>query len=64
MLNLKNEFGMKSLLACCPNCDSASLYCGKIPTTIKDMANKEVLFCKTCKLVVPVEEFKEILSSV
>jgi hypothetical protein len=64
MLDLKNEFGMKSLLACCPNCDNTSLYCGKIPTTIRDMANKELLFCKTCKLVVPVEELKEILFSI
>jgi len=64
MLNLKNEFGMKPLLACCPICNVASLYCGKIPTAIKDMTNKEVLFCRTCKFVVPVDEFKKMLSSV
>ncbi|MBI2111622.1 MAG: hypothetical protein HY476_01745 [Nitrosarchaeum sp.] len=63
-MNLKNEFGMKPLLACCPNCDGASLYCGKIPTTLRDMINKEVLFCKTCKFVVSVDEFKKILSSI
>ena len=39
--NIKNEFGLNPLLACCPNCDNVSLYCGKIPTTIRDMANKE-----------------------
>jgi hypothetical protein len=55
---------MKPLLACCPNCDGTSLYCGKIPTTLRDMANKEVLFCKTCKFVVPVDEFKKMLSSI
>ncbi|TAK15983.1 MAG: hypothetical protein EPO37_09300 [Nitrosarchaeum sp.] len=63
-MNLKNEFGMKPLLACCPNCDGTSLYCGKIPTTLRDMINKEVLFCKTCKFVVSVDEFKKILSSI
>jgi len=64
LLNIKNEFGMKPLLACCPNCDKDSLYCGKIPTTIRDMANKEVLFCKICKFIVPVAEFKKMLSSI
>ncbi|MFB5612399.1 MAG: hypothetical protein ACE5R5_05300 [Nitrosarchaeum sp.] len=64
LLNLKNEFGMVQLLACCPNCSRSSLYCGKIPTNLRDMANKEVLFCKACKFIVPVDEFKEILSSV
>ncbi|WP_249111142.1 hypothetical protein [Nitrosopumilus sp. K4] len=59
---MTNEFGMKHLLAQCPNCQSDSLYCGKIPTSIRDMANKEVLFCKKCKFVVPVDEFKKILS--
>ncbi|MEC4848235.1 MAG: hypothetical protein RI100_03520 [Nitrosarchaeum sp.] len=62
-MNIKNEFGMTQLLACCPNCNGSALYCGKIPTTIKEMANKEVLFCKQCKFIVPVEEFKNILSS-
>jgi len=55
---------MKALLACCPNCDGISLYCGKIPTTLQDMINKEVLFCKTCKFVVSVDEFKKMLSSI
>jgi hypothetical protein len=63
-MNIKNEFGMKPLLASCPNCDKTSLYCGKIPTKIHDMANKEVLFCKMCKFVVSVDEFKKILSSI
>jgi len=54
---------MKPLLACCPNCDN-TLYCGKIPTTLRDMANKEVLFCKACKFVVSVDEFKKMLSSI
>ncbi len=63
-MNIKNEFGMTSLLACCPVCDGSSLYCGKIPTAIKEISNKEVLFCKLCKFIVPVEEFKNILSSI
>jgi hypothetical protein len=63
-LDLRNEFGMKPLLATCPNCDKSSLYCGKIPTALREMANKEVLFCKICKFVVPVDEFKKILSSI
>ena len=60
----KNEFGMKLLLAKCPNCQSESLYCGKIPTAIQDLANKEVLFCKSCKFVVTVDEYKQILHHV
>lgn len=60
-LNLKNEFGMNKLLATCPNCDADSLYCGKIPTSIKNLVSKEVLFCKRCKFVVSVDEYKKIL---
>lgn len=63
-MNIQNEFGMKPLLASCPNCTRSSLYCGKIHTALRDMANKEVLFCKLCKFVVSVDEFKKILSSV
>jgi len=62
-MNIKNEFGMMQLLASCPNCEKSSLYCGKIPTKIRGIANKEVLFCKICKFIVPVEEFKKILYS-
>jgi hypothetical protein len=61
-MNLKNDFGMKLLLAKCPNCDMESLYCGRIPTLVKTLINKEVLFCKTCKFVVTVNEYKKILS--
>jgi len=63
-LNIKNEFGMKHLLASCPNCNKPSLYCGKIPTALHDMVNKEVLFCNVCKFVVSVDEFKKILYSI
>ncbi|WP_299292279.1 hypothetical protein [Nitrosopumilus sp.] len=60
-MKLKNEFGMNILLAHCPNCDSSSLYCGTIPTAIKSLANKEVLFCKACKFVISVDEYKKML---
>ena len=60
-MNLKTDFGMKQLLAKCPNCEKESLYCGKIPTSIKNLSNKEVLFCKNCKFVVTVDEYKKML---
>jgi len=59
---VKNEFGMVKLLAHCPNCDDFSLYCGMIPTKIKSLANREVLFCKECKFVIAVDEYKKSLS--
>ncbi|MCV0372468.1 MAG: hypothetical protein K5793_02825 [Nitrosarchaeum sp.] len=61
-MNLSDEYGMKQLLARCPNCEKDSLYCGKIPTSIRSLVNKEVLFCKLCKFLIPVNEFKKILS--
>lgn len=61
MLNLKNEFGMTLLLAKCPNCDEGSFYCGMIPTSIKSLTNKEVLFCKNCKFVISVDDYKNML---
>ncbi|HSG84599.1 MAG: hypothetical protein ACE5RQ_01965 [Nitrosopumilus sp.] len=60
-MNVTNELGMKKLAANCPQCLIDSLYCGKIPTEIKSLENKEVLFCKSCKFVIPVEEYKKIL---
>ena len=60
-MNLKNEFGMAKLVANCPNCDIDSLYCGMIPTSIKTLANREVLFCKDCKFVIAVDEYKNML---
>ena len=63
IMDLKNDYGMKQLLASCPNCEKESLYCGKIPTAISSLVNKEVLFCKMCKFVMPVNEFKKMLSS-
>ena len=60
-MKLKNEFGMVKLLAHCPNCNDDSLYCGTIPTAIKSLTDKEVLFCKGCKFVVAVDEYKKML---
>ena len=62
-LNLKNEYGMAKLAADCPNCQDDSLFCGMIPTEIKSLANKEVLFCKGCKFVIAVDDYKKLLSS-
>ena len=60
-MNLKKDLGMQHLLASCPNCNGNSLYCGVIPTTIKTLSNKEVLFCKECKFVVSVDDYKNML---
>jgi transcription elongation factor Elf1 len=62
-MNVTDEYGMNPLIAKCPSCQSESLFCGKIQTKIKKMVNKEVLFCKKCKLITPVEEFKSMLAS-
>jgi len=59
-MNLSNEFGMKKLAANCPNCQIGSIYCGVIPTKIKSLSNKEVLFCKTRKFVISVDEYKNL----
>lgn len=57
------EYEMKELLASSPNCQKSTLYCGKIISQINDLNNKEVLFCKSCKFVVPVIDYKNILFS-
>ncbi|RMW38126.1 MAG: hypothetical protein EA447_04065 [Nitrosopumilus sp.] len=62
-MNVLNEYGMNHLLANCPNCQSETLFCGKMPTNFKKMQNKEILFCKKCKFIIRVEEFKNMLSS-
>ena len=60
-MDLKNQYGMKHLVASCPNCETSTLYCGKIESGVNELNSKEVLFCKTCKFVVPVTEFKKML---
>lgn len=60
-MDLNDGLGMKQLLTHFPNCEKYSLYCGKIPTSIRSLSGKEVLFCK---FVIPVNEFKKTLSSV
>lgn len=60
-MNITNEHGMQKLAANCPQCLINSLYCGTIPTEIKSLSNKEVLFCKSCKFVIPVDEYKKNL---
>lgn len=62
-MNVTDEYGMNHLLAKCPRCQSESLFCGKIQTKVQKMLNKEVLFCKRCKFITPVEEFKNMLAS-
>ena len=61
-MNLTKEYGMTKLAAHCPQCRIDTVYCGMIPTEIKSLANKEVLFCKSCKFVISVDEYKDLLS--
>ena len=60
-MQLSKEFGMKKLAANCPQCDIDTVFCGMIPTEIKSLANKEVLFCNSCKFVIAVDEYKKTL---
>ena len=60
-MQLTKEFGMIKLAANCPQCNLDSVYCGMIPTEIKSLANKEVLFCKSCKFVISVDDYKKQL---
>jgi hypothetical protein len=60
-MDVTTDYGMKQLLASCPNCQKSTLYCGKIMSKVNDLNSKEVLFCKTCKFVVPVVDYKKML---
>ncbi|MDX1596824.1 MAG: hypothetical protein R3327_07800 [Nitrosopumilaceae archaeon] len=62
-MNTVNNSGMIQLAASCPQCQANSLYCGKIETDVKSLQNREMLFCRSCKFVIPVEEFKDLLCS-
>jgi hypothetical protein len=61
-MNLTKEYGMNKLVATCPNCHIEELFCGIIPTEIESLVDREVLFCKQCKFVIAVDEFKDSLS--
>ena len=61
LMDLKTQQGMNHLAASCPECQKETLYCGKIDSTINDLNHKEILFCKFCKFVIPVSEFKKTL---
>ena len=60
---LEADLEMQLLLASCPKCQDYSLYCGRVRPFISDLDLKDVLFCSSCKLILPVEEFKKILFS-
>ncbi|MFB5607465.1 MAG: hypothetical protein ACE5RG_05110 [Candidatus Nitrosomaritimum yanchengensis] len=62
-MDLKTQQGMIRLNACCPDCQKESLYCGKIESRMSDLNRRESLFCKSCKFVIPVADFKKILLS-
>jgi len=62
-MDLKPQQGMMRLNACCPDCQKETLYCGKIESTISALNRRELLFCKSCKFVIPVADFKQILFS-
>lgn len=63
-MDLKNPYGMKQLIASCPKCQSSSLYGGKIESRKNDLNGTEVLFCKSCKFVLSLREYKKMLFSV
>jgi len=60
-MNITDDLGIKPLLASCPKCHSQKLFCGKVETDLKSLKNKEVLYCRGCKFVISVDEFKELL---
>ncbi|MGD8638441.1 MAG: hypothetical protein PVG43_06055 [Nitrosopumilaceae archaeon] len=62
-MDLKTQQGMVHSNASCPDCQKETLYCGKIESKIGDLNRKEILFCKSCKFVIPVAEFKKMLFS-
>jgi hypothetical protein len=62
-MDLKNAYGMKQLMALCLNCQSPAFYSGKIVSEKNGLNGKEILFCRSCKFIVSVDEYKKILFS-
>ncbi len=60
-MNIADDIGMTQLAALCPQCQSQKLFCGKVQTDVKSLKNKEVLYCRGCKFVISVDEYKKLL---
>ena len=62
-MDLKTRQSMIHLSAFCPDCQKETLYCGKIDSQMSEINKKELLFCKSCKFVTLVADFKKTLFS-
>jgi len=49
-MDIKNEYGMKQLVAPCHNCPKSTFYYYKIVTTINDLISKDTLVLQNFKV--------------
>ena len=63
-MNLESQIEKQQLIASCPNCRQETLVLVKIHSK-KIMAKEEqILTCRSCKLMIPVDEFKNLICAV
>ncbi|MDX1532931.1 MAG: hypothetical protein R3230_01845 [Nitrosopumilaceae archaeon] len=63
-MNLEPQIQKQPLLASCPNCRQRTLMLVQINMRKKKSKIEQVLTCRSCRLMIPVDEFKNLICTV
>ena len=63
-MSLETNVEKKHMIAGCPHCRHNTLYIIKTISSLKILKPTEMLQCRTCKLMVFVDDLKDMLWSV
>ena len=63
-MSLETNVEKKQMIAGCPNCRQKTLYSIITKSGLINLNQTEMLLCKTCKLMVFVDDLKDMFGSV
>ena len=62
-MKLEPQIKKQHLLASCPNCRQETLTLVQIHMRKGGSGDEQILTCRSCKLMMPVDEFKSLICS-
>ena len=60
-MKLEPQIKKEHLLASCPNCRQETLTLVQIKMRKSGSQDEQILTCRSCKLMIPVDEFKNLI---
>ena len=60
-MKLEPQINKEHLLATCPNCRQETLYLVQINVRKLGSKTEQILACRSCRLMIPVDEFKNLI---